>query len=417
MNINFNRIIPLSREVFASNMSQITAFYNNQMETLKDITKTLDTLKELYESIPSELTNQFNSSYNYLSKKIESLTIEQQQIGDLISSVNGVSKNLESIIGSLSVLMKAETPIDVTFERKYYKNFLSDAKFGTANFKENFLSLVKNLDSQSIDTITTAFSRLHILQKIDTPVLALYNNEEKEIMKYRIDHFFPNIIKLSEECYYYQNFLLPLSHFEMNVFLDFCGVAYLKNSDSFYNKDIIDAGAFIGDSAIVLSKFTSGIVHSFEPDPSNFHLLQKTLGMNRIDNIVATNCALGNHTGTISLSTYKSASTQFENKAFEYESTIEAPVTTLDHYVQQHNISVGLIKVDVEGAEQLLLQGAKETICKQRPTLLISIYHSADDFMHIKPMIESWGLDYKFKIVHPVCGTILTETLLIAETK
>ena len=38
-----------------------------------------------------------------------------------------------------------------------------------------------------------------------------------------------------------------------------------------------------------------------------------------------------------------------------------------------------------------------------------------DDFFNIKPMIESWDLGYEFKIVKPVDGAIILETMLIAE--
>ena len=80
-------------------------------------------------------------------------------------------------------------------------------------------------------------------------------------------------------------------------------------------------------------------------------------------------------------------------------------------------MKVGLIKTDLEGSEQLFLKGAENTIKMQRPTLLISIYHSADDFFKIKPLIESWNLNYDFKIVKPLDGQILLETLLICEPR
>lgn len=45
----------------------------------------------------------------------------------------------------------------------------------------------------------------------------------------------------------------------------------------------------------------------------------------------------------------------------------------------------------------------------------ISIYHNASDFFDIKPLLESWNLNYSFKIVRPVDMGIQCETLLIAE--
>ena len=62
-----------------------------------------------------------------------------------------------------------------------------------------------------------------------------------------------------------------------------------------------------------------------------------------------------------------------------------------------------------------MLWGAAETLRTQKPTLLISIYHNSDDFFKIKPLIEAMNLGYRFKIRHPVIGSVLRETILIAE--
>ena len=90
-------------------------------------------------------------------------------------------------------------------------------------------------------------------------------------------------------------------------------------------------------------------------------------------------------------------------------------MTTVDDYVNDNNLDVGLIKVDIEGAEPLFLEGAKQTIIKQRPVLLLSIYHSAHDFFELKPLIESWGVKYKYRIYKPAIETATLEILLIAE--
>ena len=89
----------------------------------------------------------------------------------------------------------------------------------------------------------------------------------------------------------------------------------------------------------------------------------------------------------------------------------------LDDFVKANNLNVSLIKSDIEGFEQELLRGAENTIKTQKPVLVISIYHSADDFFHIKTMIEKWNLGYKFKIVKSKPDNVLLETVLIAEVR
>lgn len=126
---------------------------------------------------------------------------------------------------------------------------------------------------------------------------------------------------------------------------------------------------------------------------------------------------MGAERGTLTIHTCGSASTSIERPGLHYKEDIEVPVTTLDEYIAQHRIEVGLIKVDVEGGEPAFLEGAKRTICEQKPILLLSIYHNAHDFFELKPLIESWDLGYRFKIHKPTLQSTTGETLLLAEVK
>ena len=47
--------------------------------------------------------------------------------------------------------------------------------------------------------------------------------------------------------------------------------------------------------------------------------------------------------------------------------------------------------------------------------MLLSIYHNANDFFEIKPLIESWNLGYTFKICKPVDWSLSKETALYCE--
>jgi hypothetical protein len=59
---------------------------------------------------------------------------------------------------------------------------------------------------------------------------------------------------------------------------------------------------------------------------------------------------------------------------------------------------VSVIKLDIEGMELATIQGAKKTIVRDKPILLISIYHTPEDFFEIRPLIESWNLGYYFMV-------------------
>ncbi|NJM81008.1 MAG: FkbM family methyltransferase [Flavobacterium sp.] len=83
------------------------------------------------------------------------------------------------------------------------------------------------------------------------------------------------------------------------------------------------------------------------------------------------------------------------------EQTGAAKTITIDDFVNfKENIKVDFIKMDIEGAEIIALQGAIETIKKYRPKLAIAIYHSIEDFATIPNWILDLNLDYEIYLGH-----------------
>jgi hypothetical protein len=72
-----------------------------------------------------------------------------------------------------------------------------------------------------------------------------------------------------------------------------------------------------------------------------------------------------------------------------------------------------VIKLDVEGLESEIIRGAIESIKKYKPVLLISIYHTPEDFFHIKPFIENLNLGYNFLVRKLAPQRSFGETMLI----
>ena len=224
--------------------------------------------------------------------------------------------------------------------------------------------------------------------------------------------FYNRIEKINDNLYRYKDYLLPVNHFESSVFYHRHSIDKLKTLGKIRNKNIIDVGGFVGDSAIIFSKYTDKNVYTFEASPENFEIVEKTLELNKTANVIPVNIALGDKVDDVLYITGSSSCKTTTSHKCENAETIKA--TTLDSYIEKNNIDVGLIKVDIEGFEQKFLKGAENTIKTQKPALLISIYHSFDDYMHIKPIIESWNLNYTFRIIKPEENPLL-ETLLVAE--
>jgi hypothetical protein len=76
-------------------------------------------------------------------------------------------------------------------------------------------------------------------------------------------------------------------------------------------------------------------------------------------------------------------------------------VDTIDNIVKQ---KVDYIKLDIEGAEQDAIDGAKETIRKYKPILAICIYHKAQDWYKIPKKVLEIQSDYKVYIRHYMEG-------------
>lgn len=189
----------------------------------------------------------------------------------------------------------------------------------------------------------------------------------------------------------------------------------IYNIDYLKDKDIIDAGAFVGDSALIRSKYTEENVYAFEPTRQSYELMLETIKMNNRKNIVPVKKGIGAEDSVEIANIFSSGSSaKFDIGTGEKE---EIELTSIDKYVEENELNVGLIKSDVEGFEQELLRGAIKTIFDKRPILLISIYHTMDDFFYIKPLIDSWNLGYKFRVAKPIMGQILLETLLVAEVR
>jgi FkbM family methyltransferase len=150
----------------------------------------------------------------------------------------------------------------------------------------------------------------------------------------------------------------------------------LKPGDNF-----IDVGANIGlMSLFVANKIgKSGMVHSFEPEPDTFKILSNNISLNKLKNIYLNKWALGSKKmeGIIypNFEINRGASSIVKK-----DSTAGKPINiiTLDEYIKNKKVDkVALIKIDIEGYELEMLQGAIKLLnSKEAP--IICIEYSQD---------------------------------------
>ncbi|MDR1592751.1 MAG: putative DNA binding domain-containing protein [Prevotellaceae bacterium] len=77
------------------------------------------------------------------------------------------------------------------------------------------------------------------------------------------------------------------------------------------------------------------------------------------------------------------------------------------------NVLLGVLdNGSVEGFEYYAIKGGLETIKRDKPVLLISVYHTGKDFFEIPPMIKQCVPEYTFSIVN-TCPTDIQEKILV----
>lgn len=283
------------------------------------------------------------------------------------------------------------------------------------NIEQEILALIRDLDKENKNFILRQMAlSLEAYQNNNSAVTKLTQKEIADIIKER-EEFWPNLFKISDNLYAYDGYLLPTNKITAEAFFYKYGLDVLEPQTlaKMRQKEFIDVGGYIGDSAIMFEReFCDKNIYSFEATQTNFILMERTLELNNSKRIIPINKGLGAEKGTLQINIFGDCSGFYKSFGGKTENV---EVITLDEFVRENKIEVGFIKTDIEGFEMEFLKGAKETICTQKPTMAISIYHFGKDYFHIKPLIESWNLGYSFKFTKSYSPTLTTGTVLLCE--
>lgn len=154
----------------------------------------------------------------------------------------------------------------------------------------------------------------------------------------------------------------------------------------------VDGGAYDGDSFLRFSKMAEGFrrAYLFEPDIEIAKKAEQVVGNDQRVRV----CSAGLYSKTGEL---RFSSTGGMDGAISEDGEQKINVVALDDYV---DVPITHIKLDVEGAEEAALQGARNHIRQDRPKLAIAAYHKAGDLWDIPALIESMGGKYRFVIRH-----------------
>ncbi len=137
----------------------------------------------------------------------------------------------------------------------------------------------------------------------------------------------------------------------------------------------IDIGALIGTHSFVFSNAVGpkGKVYSFEPQPWAYKSILKTININNIKNIEVYNMGLSDKKKElIFCSDVTGTSHIIEGNTCNTPYTYKIDVTQLDNFNLQN---ISCIKIDVEGHELSVLNGAINTIKNNKPVIIIEVWN------------------------------------------
>ena len=158
------------------------------------------------------------------------------------------------------------------------------------------------------------------------------------------------------------------------------------------NSIVLDIGAHAGAFTAKMAKRVrkGGRVIAVEPHPGNFNFLTQNIRINKLQNVLAFNLALGGKTGKTKL--YLANSTFTPSTVSRTSRWLEVPVETLANLLRKLNLRrVNFIKIDAEGAELEILQGGEDFLNLNGLKLSIAAYHTASEARHVTEFLKARG--------------------------
>jgi FkbM family methyltransferase len=172
---------------------------------------------------------------------------------------------------------------------------------------------------------------------------------------------------------------------------------------------VVDIGANIGHYTLIAARIVgdTGRVFAFEPDPHNYGLLVKNIEMNGFSNVTAVNKAVSKEPGTITLylDKYNLGGHSFsQENVLISAGEVSVETTSLDDFLATEGAAarVDLIKMDTQGAEGFIIEGAQRVLEENEPVMFMELWpfglrNAGYDPATLIVNLEKLG--YKFKVI------------------
>ncbi len=170
---------------------------------------------------------------------------------------------------------------------------------------------------------------------------------------------------------------------------------------------VVDIGANIGVYTLNMAQKVGamGKVYAFEPEPTNFELLTKNVEENELTNVVCSDVALSNRAAPASL--FISKQNFGDHRLYQEDNTerksVPVMTDTLDNLLREIYREKGVVKVikiDTQGFEPFVIEGAKQIIQENHPAIFLEYWPAgfknagADYYAMMDFLVDVYGKLY-----------------------
>jgi len=193
-----------------------------------------------------------------------------------------------------------------------------------------------------------------------------------------------------------------IDHLRFRLDLDY-GRLYRDPGEEYFAEDLVrlhdhevfvDCGAYTGDTVASFMRHTPRFerIIAFEPDPSNYAELERYVGTLEVsDRITVFPRAVSSRCEVLRFSDHSDMTSKIATEG------TEVMATSLD--VALSEICPTFIKLDVEGVEEAVLDGACDTLRRCRPVLAIALEHNSHDLwrlpLKLASLVDGYALHFR----------------------
>ena len=146
-------------------------------------------------------------------------------------------------------------------------------------------------------------------------------------------------------------------------------------------RDVVDIGAYNGDSALYFALQGAKTVYAFEPNPTLYQIALKNLSLNRFRNIYLFNYGVGPFDHTVKLGDVD-PSPSFVLQDLNEDGVNTVRVRTLRSIVEDFHIDEAVLKLDCEGCEYEVLLNCEDDLFDHFPEIILEYHNGAEKLVN-----------------------------------